>query len=55
MIEDEHLFPEIRVVCHNCADSLPIPVGLNAVEAVWMHESECSALAPEIPSFADLK
>jgi hypothetical protein len=52
-IEDEHLYPEIRVVCHNCADALPIPAGLNAVEAVWMHEPECRALAPDLAAFAD--
>jgi hypothetical protein len=47
MIDDESLFPEIRVVCHNCAEPLPIPAGLNAVEAVWMHESECQVLLSE--------
>jgi hypothetical protein len=55
MSEDEHLFPEICVVCHNCADALPIPPGLTAVETVWMHEPECRALVPEIPSLADLQ
>lgn len=40
MIDDD-LFPEIHVVCHNCAEPLAIPVGLDAAEAVWMHQSEC--------------
>ncbi len=49
--DDESLFPEIHVVCHACAEPLAVPAGLNAVEAVWMHEPECSALA-EAPAEA---
>ena len=41
---DEALFPEICVVCHACDDELPVPPGLTAVEAMWMHEPECPAL-----------
>ncbi len=44
MVElDESLFPEICVVCHACQHELPVPAGLNAAEAAWMHEPECSA------------
>jgi hypothetical protein len=41
---DEALFPEICVVCHACNDELPVPPGLTAIEAAWMHEPECRAL-----------
>jgi hypothetical protein len=43
-MDDESLYPEIHVLCHYCAEPLAIPAGLNATEAVWMHEPECRAL-----------
>ena len=46
MYEDD-LFPEIHVICHHCSDALAVPAGLNAVEAVWMHEPDCRALQQE--------
>jgi hypothetical protein len=47
MSEEDFLFPEIHVICHHCSDPLEVPAGLNAVEAVWMHEPDCRALLEE--------
>jgi hypothetical protein len=47
-MDDDSLYPEIHVVCHNCAEPLAIPAGLNALEAVWMHEPDCRALADTV-------
>jgi hypothetical protein len=51
---DESLFPEIHVVCHACAEPLPIPTGLTVFEAVWMHEPECAALLEQSAAFAEI-
>jgi hypothetical protein len=51
---DESLFPEIHVVCHACAEPLPIPAGLNALEAVWMHEPECRVVLEQASAFAEI-
>jgi len=37
----EDLWPVITVVCAICESEIEVPAGLNAADALWLHEHDC--------------
>lgn len=37
----EDLWPVITVMCAICEYEIEVPAGLNAADALWLHEHDC--------------
>ncbi len=52
MSHADDLFPDFAIVCPGCGADVDVPPGLNALEAAWMHDSECP-ITPDASGWND--